>query len=70
MEGLVENRDGMRSCAASPFHVGGEEGLGVVTVRKAGAKAAKPYSGSIGSVGVAYGGVASLVNHMGYVLRT
>lgn len=35
-------------------------------MRDAGAKAAKPYSGSIGAVSVACGGVASLVNHMGW----
>ena len=71
LEGLVERRDENSSCAAVLVRVGDGAGVDVGWMRAAGANEAILCSVALESPGVAFGGVASSVNHMGwYHLRT
>ena len=64
LEGLVERRDENSSCAAVLVRDGA--GVDVGWMRAAGANEAILCSVALESPGVAFGGVASSVNHMGW----
>ena len=66
LEGLGDSRDGRSSYSAVPVRVGDESGVGIDWVRDASANEAILYSVAPESQGVAFGGEASSVNHMGW----
>ena len=66
LEGLGERRDGGSSCVAVPVLVVDTTGVGVGWVRDTCANEAILCRVVLKSPGVAFGGVASSVNHMGW----
>ena len=66
LEGLGERRDGMSSCVAVPVRVVDDTDVGIGWLRDAGANEAILFSSSLESPSVAFGGVVSSVNHMGW----
>ena len=66
MEGMIERKDGMKSCDVGTYHVGVGVGWVADWVRDTDANEAEPLSGSVDGTGVVSGGVSSVVNHMGW----